>query len=79
MPAADEAEAMFHLLMRDRFTGSDWRLSTDLSRYQITPEQLKLHLLICTWCARYLNQINFMRQLLREEIPNHKPHPGCQK
>ena len=41
--------------------------------------QLKLHLLVCTWCARYLNQINFMRQLLREEIPNHKPHPGCQE
>ena len=36
--------------------------------------QLKLHLIVCTWCAQYLNQINFMRQLLREELPNHKPH-----
>jgi hypothetical protein len=36
--------------------------------------QLQLHLIVCTWCARYLNQISFMRQLLREEIPNHKPH-----
>ena len=30
--------------------------------------QLKLHLIVCTWCARYLSQINFMRQLLRKDI-----------
>jgi hypothetical protein len=36
--------------------------------------QLKLHLVVCTWCVRYLNQLNFMRQLLREDMPNHKPH-----
>ena len=29
--------------------------------------QLKLHLIVCTWCARYLDQINFMRKLLRQE------------
>ncbi len=36
--------------------------------------QLKLHLVVCTWCVRYLNQLNFMRQLLREDMPNHKSH-----
>jgi hypothetical protein len=29
--------------------------------------QLKLHLLVCTWCVRYLEQIKFLRQLLREQ------------
>jgi hypothetical protein len=28
--------------------------------------QLRLHLLVCAWCARYLKQIRFLRQLLRE-------------
>lgn len=28
--------------------------------------QLKLHLIVCTWCARYLKQIKFLRQVLRE-------------
>ena len=41
--------------------------------------QLKLHLIVCTWCARYLTQINFMRQLLRKDIPDHKPHQACKK
>ena len=41
--------------------------------------QLKLHLIVCTWCARYQNQITFMRQLLREETPNHEPHHACKK
>jgi hypothetical protein len=35
--------------------------------------QLKLHLIVCTWCARYLTQIGFMRQLLREELSDPKP------
>jgi hypothetical protein len=29
--------------------------------------QLRLHLYVCTWCARYLDQIKFFRQLLRQE------------
>ena len=29
--------------------------------------QLKLHLRVCAWCARYLDQIKLIRQLLREE------------
>jgi hypothetical protein len=41
--------------------------------------QLKLHLIVCTWCVRYLNQINFMRQLLRAETPNHKSHHSCKE
>jgi hypothetical protein len=31
--------------------------------------QLKLHLLVCAWCTRYLQQIKFIRQLLREDMP----------
>jgi hypothetical protein len=27
---------------------------------------LRLHLLVCAWCARYLKQIRFLRQLLRD-------------
>ena len=29
--------------------------------------QLRLHLYVCTWCARYLEQIKFFRQLLHQE------------
>jgi len=32
--------------------------------------QLRLHLSVCAWCKRYLKQIRFIRQLLRQEIPN---------
>jgi len=32
--------------------------------------QLRLHLLVCAWCARYLRQIRFISQLLREEWSN---------
>jgi hypothetical protein len=28
--------------------------------------ELRLHLIVCTWCARYLNQIKFFRELLGE-------------
>ena len=41
--------------------------------------QLKLHLIVCTWCVRYLNQLNFMRQLFRAELPNHKSHHSCKE
>lgn len=41
--------------------------------------QLKLHLIVCTWCARYLSQINFMRQLLREDIPDNKSQQPCKE
>jgi hypothetical protein len=27
--------------------------------------RLRLHLIVCAWCKRYLKQINFLRQLLR--------------
>lgn len=30
--------------------------------------QVKLHLLLCAWCGRYLMQIKLLRQLLREEM-----------
>jgi hypothetical protein len=29
--------------------------------------QLRLHLLVCSWCARYLKQMKMIRQLLREK------------
>jgi len=29
--------------------------------------QLRLHLIVCAWCARYLKQIKFIRQLLHEK------------
>jgi hypothetical protein len=41
--------------------------------------QLKLHLIVCTWCVRYLDQLNFMRQLLRDKTPNNKPHQACKE
>src|SRR6185295_19497267 len=28
--------------------------------------QLRLHLIVCAWCARYLKQIKSLRQLLRD-------------
>ena len=27
--------------------------------------QLKLHLIVCAWCARYLKQIKFVREVLQ--------------
>ena len=27
--------------------------------------KLRLHLLVCAWCARYLKQIRFLRQIIR--------------
>jgi len=27
---------------------------------------LRLHLLVCAWCARYLKQIKFLRRLVRQ-------------
>jgi hypothetical protein len=29
--------------------------------------QLKLHLMVCAWCVRYLKQIKFLRQLVRQQ------------
>jgi hypothetical protein len=28
--------------------------------------QLKLHLMVCAWCAQYLKQIKFLRELVRQ-------------
>jgi len=28
--------------------------------------QLKLHLMVCAWCVRYLKQIKFLRELVRQ-------------
>ena len=28
--------------------------------------ELKLHLMVCAWCVRYLKQIKFLRQLVRQ-------------
>jgi hypothetical protein len=29
--------------------------------------QLKLHLMVCVWCVRYLKQIKFLRDLVRQQ------------
>jgi len=29
--------------------------------------KVRLHLLVCAWCAQYLKQIKFMRRLARKE------------
>jgi hypothetical protein len=29
--------------------------------------------------VRYLDQLNFMRQLLRDKTPNNKPHQACKE
>jgi hypothetical protein len=34
--------------------------------------QLRLHLIVCGWCARYLKQIKFIRQLLRGQSPTER-------
>ena len=31
--------------------------------------RLRLHLLACAWCASYLRQIRFLRELLRNQVP----------
>jgi len=28
--------------------------------------ELKMHLMVCSWCVRYLKQIKFLRQLVRQ-------------
>src|ERR1041385_2860703 len=30
--------------------------------------QLRLHLIVCAWCARYLKQIRFVSQLLHDDV-----------
>jgi hypothetical protein len=32
--------------------------------------ELRLHLLVCTWCVRYFKQIKLVRLLLRIQSPN---------
>jgi len=42
-------------------------LSESLDR-RLTPGEileLRIHLFVCAWCARYLKQIKFLRQALR--------------
>lgn len=31
---------------------------------------LRLHLLVCVWCSRYLTQLTMMRELLQHEEPS---------
>jgi hypothetical protein len=30
--------------------------------------QLRLHLIVCAWCARYLKQIRFISKILQEDL-----------
>ena len=44
-------------------------MSESLERRLTLPEflKLRLHLLVCAWCARYLKQIRFLRWLMRQQ------------
>ena len=35
--------------------------------------ELRLHLLVCVWCARYMKQINLLRSVLRLPLPPDEP------
>src|SRR5689334_3906506 len=35
--------------------------------------QLRLHLIVCAWCASYLKQIRFLRQILHEDVMTANP------
>jgi anti-sigma factor RsiW len=45
-------------------------LSASLDRRLTPGEQieLRLHLFLCAWCARYLKQIKFLRSALRARL-----------
>ena len=44
-------------------------MSESLERKLTLPEflKLRLHLLVCAWCARYLKQIRFLRWMMRQQ------------
>jgi hypothetical protein len=46
-------------------------MSESMDRSLGLPEwlQLRLHLIVCAWCARYLAQLRLIRHLLRQEMP----------
>ena len=36
--------------------------------------KLRLHLLVCTWCARYFKQIKFLRRLVQQRTLTAAPY-----
>lgn len=53
-------------------------MSETMERRPSVAEYLKLrwHLIVCTWCSIYLQQIRFLRSGLRfQASPGHKPEP----
>jgi len=38
--------------------------------------QVRLHLLVCAWCARYLKQIRFLREIIRRPTPTVLDQPS---
>jgi peptidyl-prolyl cis-trans isomerase SurA len=56
MPSDEEADAVLQQLKRDRFKGSDSQMRQELSRYHLTAEQLKQHLLWQLAVLRFIDQ-----------------------
>jgi hypothetical protein len=56
MPADQEADSVLQQLKRDRFANSDTRMRQELSRYNLTLEQLKQHLLWQLAVLRFIDQ-----------------------
>ena len=56
MPSDEEADAVVQQLKRDRFKGSDAQMRQELSRYHLTLEQLKQHLLWQLAVLRFIDQ-----------------------
>ena len=53
-------------------------MSESLDRRLLLREsvQLRMHLLVCIWCVRYLRQIGFLRTLLRDRSADTSPVPA---
>lgn len=55
-PSESDADALLKQLERDRFGGSDARLQAELSRYGLTEQQLRAHLLWQLTVLRFIDQ-----------------------
>lgn len=56
MPSDQEAEGLLQQLKRDRFGGADARMRQELNKYNLTPEQLKQHMLWQLAVLRFIDQ-----------------------
>jgi hypothetical protein len=56
MPSDQDADAFYQQIRRDRFAGADARMRSELTKYNLTPEQLKQHLLWQLAVLRFIDQ-----------------------